>query len=86
MVLTFLVAAITLGEGRTHVLLGAVHLVIFAAFAFLALVPRAGTAAFDQPRAAFFSRFAARFSSRVLAGFFLVSFFLSMPLLMLCSE
>ena len=39
MVLTFLVAAITLGEGRTHVLLGAVHLVIFAAFAFLALVP-----------------------------------------------
>ena len=39
MVLTFLVAAITLGEGRTHILLGAVHLVIFAAFAFLALVP-----------------------------------------------
>ena len=39
MVLTFLVAAITLGEGRTHVLLGAVHLVICAVFAFLALVP-----------------------------------------------
>ena len=39
MVLTFLVASITLASGRTHVLLGAVHLVIFAAFAFLALVP-----------------------------------------------
>ena len=39
MVLTFLVASITLVSGRTHVLLGAVHLVIFAAFAFLALVP-----------------------------------------------
>ena len=39
MVLTFLVASITLALGRTHVLLGAVHLVIFAAFAFLALVP-----------------------------------------------
>ena len=38
-VLTFLVAAITLGEGRTHVLLGAVHLVIFAVFVFLAFVP-----------------------------------------------
>ena len=39
MVLTFLVASITLASGRTHVLLGAVHLVIFAAFAFLALIP-----------------------------------------------
>ena len=39
MVLTFLVASITLASGRTHVLLGAVHLVIFAAFAFLALFP-----------------------------------------------
>jgi Ca2+:H+ antiporter len=38
-VLTFLVASITLASGRTHVLLGAVHLVIFAAFAFLALIP-----------------------------------------------
>ena len=39
LVLTFLVASITLASGRTHVLLGAVHLVIFAAFLFLALVP-----------------------------------------------
>jgi len=39
LVLTFLVASITLAAGRTHVLLGAVHLVIFAAFLFLALVP-----------------------------------------------
>ena len=34
----------------------------------------------------FFSRFAARFSSKVFAGFFLVSFFLSIPLLMLGSR
>ena len=39
LVLTFLVASITLAAGRTHVLLGAVHLVIFAAFLFLALIP-----------------------------------------------
>lgn len=37
--LTFLVGAITLGTGRTNVMQGAVHLVIFAAFLFLALVP-----------------------------------------------
>ncbi|MFO1327025.1 MAG: ionic transporter y4hA [Rubrivivax sp.] len=37
--LTFVVGAITLGSGRTHVMQGAVHLVIFAAFLFLALVP-----------------------------------------------
>jgi Ca2+:H+ antiporter len=37
--LTFLVSAVTLGTGRTHVMQGAVHLVIFAAFLFLALVP-----------------------------------------------
>jgi Ca2+:H+ antiporter len=37
--LTFLVSAITLTYGRTHMMQGAVHLVIFAAFAFLALVP-----------------------------------------------
>ena len=37
--LTFLVGAITLGSGRTNVMQGAVHLVIFAAFLFLALVP-----------------------------------------------
>jgi Ca2+:H+ antiporter len=36
---TFLVAAVTLGTGRTHMMQGAVHLVIFAAFLFLALVP-----------------------------------------------
>jgi Ca2+:H+ antiporter len=39
LVLTFLVSAITLTYGRTHMMQGAVHLVIFAAFAFLALVP-----------------------------------------------
>lgn len=39
LVLTFLVASITLVSGRTHVLLGAVHLVMFAAFLFLAFVP-----------------------------------------------
>ena len=37
--LTFVVSAITLTYGRTHMMHGAVHLVIFAAFAFLALVP-----------------------------------------------
>jgi Ca2+:H+ antiporter len=39
LVLTFVVASITLVSGRTHALLGAVHLVIFAAFLFLAIVP-----------------------------------------------
>jgi len=37
--LTFAVGAITLGTGRTNVLQGAVHLVIFTAFLVLALVP-----------------------------------------------
>src|SRR5437016_4798691 len=37
--LTFLVSAFTLGTGRTYVLQGAVHLVMFAAFLFLAFVP-----------------------------------------------
>ncbi len=37
--LTFLVSSITLVSGRTHIMQGAVHLVIFAAFLFLALVP-----------------------------------------------
>jgi Ca2+:H+ antiporter len=37
--LTFLVSAFTLGTGRTYVLQGAVHLVIFVAFLFLAFVP-----------------------------------------------
>jgi Ca2+:H+ antiporter len=36
---TFLVSAVTLGTGRTHMMQGAVHLVIFAAFVFLAFVP-----------------------------------------------
>ena len=37
--LTFLVSAVTLGTGRTHMMQGAVPLVIFAAFLFLAFVP-----------------------------------------------
>jgi Ca2+:H+ antiporter len=37
--LTLLVSAITLGSGRATVLQGAVHLVLFAAFLFLAVVP-----------------------------------------------
>lgn len=37
--LTFLVSSITLVSGRTHIMQGAVHLVILAAFLFLALVP-----------------------------------------------
>jgi Ca2+:H+ antiporter len=37
--LTFLVNAVTLGSGRTHMMQGAVHLVLFAAFLFLAVVP-----------------------------------------------
>jgi Ca2+:H+ antiporter len=36
---TFLVSSVTLGSGRTHMMQGAVHLVLFAAFLFLALVP-----------------------------------------------
>ena len=37
--LTLLVSVITLGTGRTSVLQGIVHLVILAAFLFLAVVP-----------------------------------------------
>ncbi len=37
--LTFLVSAVTLGAGRTHMMQGAVHIVIFAAFLFLSFVP-----------------------------------------------
>jgi Ca2+:H+ antiporter len=37
--LAFVVSTITLGTGRTHVMQGAVHLVIFVAFLFLTLVP-----------------------------------------------
>jgi hypothetical protein len=40
----------------------------------------------DQPRAALFSFFAARFSSSVLVGFFLSSFFRSIPLPMIRSS
>jgi Ca2+:H+ antiporter len=39
LVLTFLVSAFTLGTGRTYLMQGAVHLVLFAAFLFLAFVP-----------------------------------------------
>jgi Ca2+:H+ antiporter len=39
LVLTFVVSSITLVSGRTHVMQGVVHLVIFAAFLFLAFVP-----------------------------------------------
>ncbi len=39
LVLTFLVSTVTLATGRTHLMQGAVHLVIFAAFLFLALIP-----------------------------------------------
>jgi Ca2+:H+ antiporter len=37
--LTFLVGGITLASGRTHLMHGAIHLVLFAAFLFLTLVP-----------------------------------------------
>jgi Ca2+:H+ antiporter len=36
---TFLVSAITLGTGRTYMMQGAIHLVLFAAYLLLALVP-----------------------------------------------
>jgi len=36
---TFLVSSVTLGTGRTHMMQGAVHLVLFATFIFLAFVP-----------------------------------------------
>jgi Ca2+:H+ antiporter len=36
---TFVVSAVTLASGRTHMMQGAVHLVLFAAFLFLAFVP-----------------------------------------------
>jgi Ca2+:H+ antiporter len=37
--ITFMVSTVTLGTGRTHLMQGAVHLVLFAAYLFLALVP-----------------------------------------------
>jgi Ca2+:H+ antiporter len=39
LMLTYLVSSFTLTSGRTNLMLGAVHVVIFAAFLFLALVP-----------------------------------------------
>jgi Ca2+:H+ antiporter len=39
LVLTFLVSSVTLGTGRTYLMQGAVHLVLFAAYLFLAFVP-----------------------------------------------
>ncbi|MFO1311109.1 MAG: ionic transporter y4hA [Burkholderiales bacterium] len=39
LVVTFLVSIVTLASGRTHLMQGAVHLVLFAAFLFLAFVP-----------------------------------------------
>jgi len=39
LMLTFVVGAVTLATGRTSVMQGAVHLVMFAAFLFLAFVP-----------------------------------------------
>ena len=39
LVLTYFVTSITLVSGRTNIMQGAVHLVIFAAFVFLAFVP-----------------------------------------------
>lgn len=39
LMLTFLVSTLTLSTGRTHVLQGVVHLVIFAAFLFLSFFP-----------------------------------------------
>lgn len=36
---TFLMGTVTLGTGRTYIMQGAVHLVLFGAFIFLALVP-----------------------------------------------
>jgi Ca2+:H+ antiporter len=37
--LTFIVGAITLGSGRTNMMQGAIHLIVFAAFLLLTLVP-----------------------------------------------
>ena len=37
--LTMIVASLTLGMGRTTILQGVVHMVIFAAYLFLTIVP-----------------------------------------------
>ena len=39
LVLTFMIGSITLAQGRTSMMQGAIHLVIFASFLFLSLVP-----------------------------------------------
>jgi len=39
LMLTFLIGAMTLGSGRTNVMQGAIHIVLFASFLFLTLVP-----------------------------------------------
>ena len=39
LLVTFLVSAVTLGTGRTYLMQGAVHLVLFLAYLFLAFVP-----------------------------------------------
>ena len=39
LVLTFMVSMVTLASGRTHMMLGAIHVVLFMAFLFLTLVP-----------------------------------------------
>ncbi len=39
LMLTFLVSTVTLGTGRTHLMQGAIHLVLFAAYLLLAFVP-----------------------------------------------
>ena len=39
LMITFLVSAVTLGAGRTYLMQGAVHLVLFAAYLFVAFVP-----------------------------------------------
>ena len=39
LVLTFLVSMLTLGTGRTNILFGLVHLVVFAVFVFLVFIP-----------------------------------------------
>ena len=39
LMVTFLVSAVTLGTGRTYLMQGAVHLVLFVAYLFLAFVP-----------------------------------------------
>ena len=39
LIVTFLVSIVTLASGRTHMMQGAVHLVLFATFIFLAFVP-----------------------------------------------